>query len=109
MKKLLIFFAITLTTIIIGCTGNNKHMPDNPATAESSPGKEVYTKYCRLCHGNAGDLGLSGSANLTITVLTVDEIKLVVTNGRKAMPAWGSQLSPQQIDDVANYVLTLKN
>ena len=73
-----------------------------------SPGQTVFTKNCRLCHGTDGTLGLSGAANLSITALNLEEIKNVVINGRKAMPSWKAQLSEEQIQQVAEYVLTLK-
>ncbi len=109
MKKLLIFFAVIAGFAITSCNSNRSDAPKTVAVTESSPGKDVFTKYCRLCHGSKGDLGLSGSANLTITALSLEEIKQVVINGRKAMPAWGHQLTPQEIDEVSAYVLTLKN
>lgn len=74
-----------------------------------TPGEEVYVKHCKLCHGASGDLGLSGAANLKISVLNNAEVVTVVTEGRKAMPAWKAQLTPAQINDVAAYVITLRN
>ena len=74
-----------------------------------TPGEEVYVKHCKLCHGASGDLGLSGAANLKISVLNNAEVVTVVTEGRKAMPAWKAQLTPTQINDVAAYVITLRN
>lgn len=107
MKKLLIFFAVAAT--IASCTTASSSDQDT-ATAEptSSPGMLVYTKHCKLCHGTKGDLGLSGAANLSITLLSHDEITHVVTEGRKGMPSWKAQLSPQEIQEVTDYVLTLK-
>jgi len=109
MKKLLIFFVIIAAFAITSCNSNEGSAPNPVAITEASPGKDVFTKYCRLCHGSKGDLGLSGSANLKISALSLTEIKEVIINGRKAMPAWGHQLTPQEIDQVSAYVLTLKN
>jgi mono/diheme cytochrome c family protein len=109
MKKLLIFFVIFIGVIIVGCNKSENKAPQPTAAVENIPGKDVYTKYCRLCHGSKGDLGLSGSANLTISALSLVEVKHVVVNGRNAMPAWGKQLSEQEIDEVAAYVLSLRN
>lgn len=81
----------------------------DPETVKNEPpGKVVFTANCRLCHGNDGTLGLSGAANLSITALNVEEIKTVVTNGRKGMPSWKEKLTPEQIQQVAEYVLTLR-
>jgi cytochrome c6 len=37
---------------------------------------------------------------------SVDAIKKQVTNGKGAMPAFGGKLSADDIEDVANYVLS---
>lgn len=109
MKKLLIFFVIFASVAIVSCNKSDNKTPKPTAAVENIPGKDVYTKYCRLCHGSKGDLGLSGSANLTISALSLVEVKYVLVNGRNAMPAWEKQLSEQEIDEVATYVLSLRN
>ena len=71
-----------------------------------TPGEEVYVKHCKLCHGSSGDLGLSGAANLKISVLNNAEIMTVVSDGRKAMPGWKAQLTPtnQRCGSLCNYI-----
>jgi alcohol dehydrogenase (cytochrome c) len=76
-------------------------------TAPSGPGdiargRKVYFDTCVFCHGQRGDdpreggyLLLAGNAN---------EIRRIVTSGRNQMPAFGSQLTPSQINDVAAFV-----
>lgn len=107
MKKLLIFFVSAAVTILSACNTDTSKPTDKPQK-EVSPEEVVYIKHCKLCHGSKGDLGLSGASNLTISALTLDEVKQVVTNGRNAMPAWGQQLPPQEIDMVSAYVMTLR-
>lgn len=110
MKRLLIFFVFTALILLSACSHSedfgNEGM--NKTATTISPGQMVFTKNCRLCHGTDGTLGLSGAANLAITSLNIEEIKNVVSNGRKAMPSWKAKLSPEQIQQVAEYVLTLK-
>lgn len=107
MKKLLIFFVITSTLIIASCSGNSESAEEKISSTDH-PGKSVYMKSCRLCHGSEGTLGLSGAANLSISALNIEEIKVVVSEGRKSMPGWKGQLTPQEIQQVSEYVLTLK-
>ncbi len=107
MKKLLIFFVIISAISFASCSQSEHSNPSTPA-AVVTPGELVYTKHCKLCHGSKGDLGLSGAANLKISALNVGEITQVVTEGRKAMPAWKTQLTPEEIQLVANYVVTLR-
>lgn len=109
MKKVLIFFAVITTLVVAGCGGSTSAEPAASKSKEPMlPGQVVFVQHCKLCHGAKGDLGLSGAANLKISLLTQDEIKHVVTNGRKAMPAWGQQLTPEQINQVSEYVLSLR-
>lgn len=109
MKKLLIFFVICSAFISYNCSKNAPAENTDLVKAEESPGKAVYVKACRLCHGNDGNLGLSGAANLKITMLNVEQIKAVIIEGRKGMPSWKGQLTPAEIQQVAEYVVTLKN
>ncbi|MBK9505734.1 MAG: cytochrome c [Chitinophagales bacterium] len=109
MKKLLIFFMAVATMVLSNCTSQPTDKSNKPVAKIMTPGEEVYVKHCKLCHGSSGDLGLSGAANLKISVLNNAEIMTVVSDGRKAMPGWKAQLTPTQINDVAAYVITLRN
>lgn len=97
------------TFLLSNCTSQPSNNGNKPMVKTMTPGEEVYVKHCKLCHGASGDLGLSGAANLKISVLNNAEVVTVVTEGRKAMPAWKAQLTPAQINDVAAYVITLRN
>ncbi len=109
MKKLLIFFVIITAFISYNCSKDAPAENTEMVKLPELPGKAVYVKSCRLCHGNDGNLGLSGSANLKISMLNVEQIKAVVIEGRKGMPSWKGQLTPAEIQQVAEYVITLKN
>jgi len=87
--------------------------PAGPAaTAATGParvpdlakGKDIYTTTCVVCHGPTGLGGTHGGARLT-RALTPDAITTVLTRGRNDMPAFGSALSADQLQDVTNYVL----
>jgi alcohol dehydrogenase (cytochrome c) len=86
--------------------------PPAPAPAAAAPtanvesGKLLYTTTCVVCHGVAGRGGTHGGAPLTRS-LTAESITTVVTRGRNDMPAFGSALTPQQLTDLAAYVLEL--
>jgi len=91
------------------------------ALAQSpDPGQEIYTQSCARCHGADG-LGvpnkyppLAGNPDATDHPFVID----VVTNGlsgkvilgvtyTREMPAFGNRLSPDEIDQVATYVVDL--
>jgi len=78
-----------------------------PARApDPARGKEIYTTTCIVCHGETGKGGTHGGAPLTPS-LTHDSVIAVVTRGRNDMPAFGSAFSPEDLQDLAAYVLEL--
>lgn len=74
-------------------------------------GGRLFQSYCVQCHGS--DMrGSKGFPNLVdadwLWPGTPDAIKTSIMDGRTgAMPAFAEQLKPEQIKDVAQYVLTL--
>jgi quinohemoprotein ethanol dehydrogenase len=74
------------------------HIPD------LARGKDLYTSTCVVCHGPTGLGGTHGGAKLT-RALTHDAIAAVLTKGRNDMPAFGSALAPEQLQDLTGYVL----
>lgn len=81
-----------------------------PAANESTSvnGQEIFTSNCANCHGADGALMLAGATNLHTSVATHEAIVLQITNGKGAMPAYGTQLSTEQIEAVATYAETLR-
>jgi mono/diheme cytochrome c family protein len=76
-----------------------------PPDADTVAGKEIFAANCTACHTLAdadahGSIGPDLDAAKPSYALAVDR----VTNGRGVMPPFGSQLSEQQIQDVAAYV-----
>ena len=86
--------------------------PGSAPTAATGPahvpdlarGKDIYTTTCIVCHGPTGLGGTHGGARLT-RALTPDGIATVLTSGRNDMPAFGSALNAEQLQDVTGYVL----
>ncbi len=75
-------------------------------------GKTIYTTNCAVCHGQNGE-GLVGP-NLAdeywIHGNKITDVFKVIKYGvpAKGMIAWQSQLNPQQMQEVASFVLTLE-
>jgi quinohemoprotein ethanol dehydrogenase len=76
------------------------------ATADAAAGKEVFSEQCSVCHGADG-LGGNGGPDLTTMPLakTQSGAEKQVTNGGGGMPAFGGQLSEEEIKNVAAYVV----
>jgi mono/diheme cytochrome c family protein len=98
-----IFVTSLLLAIIIACSG--KGPSTNASTAD---GEAIYKKYCTLCHGVNGKLGLNGSKDITISKLTESERIVQITKGKNTMTPYEDILSPEEIKAVAAYTMTLK-
>lgn len=78
-----------------------------PTITEEPPGKAVFaTAGCVSCH-TLKDAGATGTVgpNLDQAKPPLELVVDRVTNGKGVMPSFGSQLSAQQISDVAAYVV----
>ncbi len=75
-------------------------------------GKEVFTTYCAACHGNAGEggIGPNFADEYWLHGGSIKDIFATIKHGvpEKGMAAWNEIITPQQISDVANYILSLK-
>ncbi len=92
------------------------------ANAESTPfpapvpiaptlGSKVFTANCAACHigGNnviLAEKNLSKDALAKYAMDSIAAIKMQVTGGKNAMPAFGENLTSAEIEAVARYVLT---
>jgi mono/diheme cytochrome c family protein len=89
----------------LGDTETTTDTEPPPSDADTVAGKEIFAANCTACHTLAdadahGSIGPDLDAAKPSYALAVDR----VTNGRGVMPPFGSQLSEQQIQDVAAYV-----
>ena len=69
-------------------------------------GAEVFASTCSACHGEDGHGG-AGGPDLTTMPKAQNEPEAIeqVTNGGGGMPAFGEQLSEEEIQDVAAFVV----
>lgn len=83
-------------------------------------GEGVFSGNCATCHSGGQNI-IKAEATLELDALEdnldgfadaggdekgrLAAIKYQVINGKNAMPAWGQQLKPEEIEAVANYVL----
>lgn len=71
--------------------------------------KEIYEKNCVKCHGYDGSKKRWGAKDLKKSKLGDTEINMIISNGRKIMPAWKNTLSEHEIKLVSVYIKTLRN
>ena len=89
--------------LIIACSGK-----ESTKGTTAVDGQALYKKYCTLCHGVDGKLGLNGSKDITISKLTEPERVVQITKGKNTMTPFEGILSPEEIQAVAAYTMTLK-
>ena len=115
-RRALILVACGL--VLAGCSGGKTVSPA-PQTVEgkvpttpqvkgdAAAGKKVFASAgCAGCH-TLKDAGATGNVgpNLDDAKPPLDLVVDRVTNGKPPMPAFAGQLTPQQIQDVAAYVV----
>jgi cytochrome c6 len=73
-----------------------------------SKGEELFNTNCTLCHGRNGDLGMGGAKDLTVSVLTREQMIAMVTTGKGAMMPYKNVLTPKQIEAVVDHARKLR-
>lgn len=107
-----------LISLLLGSVGNvmaGEHHHFIPG--ETRSGEYIFHNYCSVCHGDRGDGQSRAKDGLdppprnyttpeSAIELTRERMIHSVTNGRPgtAMIAWGSELSPAEIENVVDYV-----
>lgn len=78
--------------------------------ADSAAGATVFNTNCAACHIGGGNV-VNGTKTLKADALaqfgmdSLEAIQTQVTNGKAAMPAFKGRLTPEEIANVAAYVL----
>jgi len=71
--------------------------------ADVDAGADVFGSNCASCHGSDGGGGIGPNLQDVADRLTVEEQAETVVNGRGNMPAWGGELSTEEIAEVIRY------
>jgi cytochrome c551 len=96
---------------LAGCGGDDETTTTVAATemtaagGSGADGAEVFAAICAECHGADGTGG-SGPDLTMRTDLTREWIVDLVINGGTIMPSPGAELSTEEIEAVADYVLS---
>lgn len=74
-------------------------------SGDPAKGKDLFAQNCATCHGTDGSGGsgpkLAGEQAYTNPDVVVEQVR----NGGGGMPAFGDQLSEQELADVTSYVV----
>ena len=104
MNKIII--SIFFASLIIACAGKENTKADNKGTVD---GQLVYKKYCVLCHGADGNMGVNGSKDINASILTLEERKVLIREGKNLMTPFKGVLTEEEIHAVSAYTMTMKN
>ncbi|MDJ0674338.1 MAG: c-type cytochrome [Calothrix sp. MO_167.B42] len=103
MKKIISLLLLSITVLTFAFS--------SPAfAADAAAGKKIFKANCASCHARGKNL-VKASKNLKKETLekydmySAEAIINQVTKGKGAMPAFGKKLKPEQIENVAAYVL----
>ena len=100
------------STFIIGVTGTIiLSLSSNAFAADIAAGEQIFNANCAACHAGGNNAiipekTLKKDVLETYAMNSIDAITTQVTNGKGAMPAFGGRLEAEDIDNVANYVLS---
>ncbi|PSB12577.1 cytochrome C6 [filamentous cyanobacterium Phorm 46] len=103
MKRLLSIALLAFAIFTVGFS--------SPALAgDAAKGAKLFSANCSACHIGGGNV-VMGKKTLKSAALekygmnSLEAITTQVTKGKNAMPAFGTRLKPEQIEDVATYVI----
>jgi mono/diheme cytochrome c family protein len=112
-KKALAILSVVLLLGAYGMGEANKKRPviQKDMARTSAEAKELYMAgNCNLCHGAQGNEPNTslGAKDLSKSKLGDAEIKSIISNGKNNMPGYKKQLDEKQIDELVQYVKTLR-
>ncbi|QSJ18706.1 c-type cytochrome [Nostoc sp. UHCC 0702] len=102
MKKILSILLLGITIFTFAFS--------SPALADAASGTKIFSANCASCHAGGKNLvkaekSLKKDALEKYGLYSAEAIITQITNGKNAMPAFKGRLKPNQIEDVAAYVL----
>jgi len=114
-KKKIKVLALCSLLMLIAAYGlaeasRSKPYPVNhPPAEEANAGKYIFEHNCIYCHGIDGKKTYREAADLSLSVKDASLTSAIIRNGsNKKMPAYGGLLSQQEIQNVATYVISLR-
>lgn len=71
-------------------------------------GKTIYSQQCSICHGDDGRLGAAGAKDLSVSTMDLNERISIIKQGKNGMPALQGMISNNEINNVAEFIATLR-
>ena len=71
-------------------------------------GKALFSSQCEVCHGAEGNLQMSGAKDLTASEMSRDEVVQRIREGKLTMISYEDHFSTEEIDALADYVMSFR-
>jgi cytochrome c551 len=97
---------LALTLVVAGACGGDDEGAGGGGGGGPTEGSEIFSQNCATCHGQAGEGGFGpelGGGAVAEAYPDIEDQIAVITNGRASMPAFGGDLSDEQIRAVATF------
>jgi mono/diheme cytochrome c family protein len=111
MKKHVVLIATTFWLVLFSCGSSDS--ASVAGTASSDQGafdvSALYAQRCATCHGMEGNMSMGGAKKLTESVSSKEEITAQIRYGKGTMPPFGEMLTNEQINALAEYVLSFRS
>jgi len=110
------FSLLFLLGAVVGCKSAAPPTPLADLTTQQTHGHAVYQAHCAQCHYDRKDAALHGPALIGVfkkqylpsgAPANDERVMATIVHGRNLMPAQGSTLDPQDLDDLLAYLHTL--
>lgn len=105
MRFTLIYLTL-FSFLLFACSGENSKQTTDDTPKD--PRAKTYLKYCMSCHGASGTMGFGGSADLTTSTLSLEEIITMIKEGKNAMISMEGVMTEEEIQEVADYVMDMR-
>ena len=105
MRFTLIYLTL-FSFLLLACSGEDSKQTTEDAPKD--PRAKTYLKYCMSCHGASGTMGFGGSADLTTSTMSLEEIITMIKEGKNAMIGMEDVMTEEEIREVATYVESMR-
>ncbi len=104
-----IVYIATSLTLLSACTQGEISTVDGGEENVEVNGRLLYMNQCASCHGAKGNLGNSGSKDLTKSKLDEQAIMKIIMEGKGTMPPFEYLLeTDQKREAVVQHVMSLR-
>ena len=103
VKKIYCLLPTAYCLLALSCGNNSTENLKN-----KSVGFPLYEAHCVSCHGSDGKLCVLGAKDLSVSVMTKEQMTGIITNGKSTMTPFSNIMTPEEISSVADHVQTLK-